>query len=859
MSKTTDIYDISQEISDIQSRYMPEDQDVMSVGMYGYLSDQFATIIQNNIFMTSEYANEAFPTRARFEKTILSNAISYNINNINATPATMDVYIGVIKSELDRILDNRSNPVYIIPTDTPININLMNFRLENDLQIVRKKRINGEYTYYGINKKPGEDTIVNDNAYLPVPVFMEYMNEKYIFFNSKLKQVEVTDVNKKLISGNIIDNKAVDFTYKDQLHKFDVIVEEPGGNKVKVKPIFEGEYIHGEKWCTYYFVNNNTIRVKFSRKSYMPKANSNVKIRIYTTNGGSGNIKHRSEVLFTAADDGKVIKGIILPNGDAYDGINSKSMDELKNIIPKERLSRGILSNDRDLENYFNIMDSNSKLKFFKKRHNQIERCYYSYLLVKDSKGNIIPTNTNDVRLTDNNFTENKKSYTLPPNTPFLLSSEDGFCYPIDYDMEAINTFEQYGFVYTNPFIMVMNKKPLSVQYYLNVLDELYQMSYDYINIDSEVQFMSSKIRLYKNHIFDNNNYYISFTIKPNITVNSVDDTDPMSNVLSKLKPVIILNQNGFKYYIEGTIEKGENLTADNTNRNSYNVLFKLNTDNIVHDDGINILNVSQFGTKNKVNIHVSESISAEFYLYMEPLDGKPAILNNTYELPYEEYEKYNLISKMSIMNDKIRLYYDYSDIINSVSTLEDTVNLTEYDFSIKGVPMVKYSYMQNISTCDEFIKYIHKRYIYIGHALDRLDNNFTIDFKFFNTYGPSKMFNIGRDGEALNKINIGIKFAYRPKLGANKYIVEYMTDSARQYIENINEIKSIHISNLIAYLKDKYSSDIEFIEFVGINDYDTSYQYMEKKDELLGDKVPEFININMDKNGVPDIEFRLV
>lgn len=857
MNKSTDIYEISQEISDIQSRYMPEDQDVMSVGLYGYLSDQFATIIQNNIFMTSEYANEAFPTRARFEKTILSNAISYNINNINATPAVMDVHVGVIKSELDRILDSRTNPVYIIPAETPIQINLMTFRLEYDLKIVRKERLNGEYTYYAINMKPGEDTIVNENAYLPVPIFMDYMNEKYIFFDTKLRQVEVTDLNRKLISTNIIDNKAIDFTYKDQLYKFEVVVEEPDGNLVKVKPIFEGEYVYGEKWCTYYFVNSDTIRVKFSRKSYIPKINSNIKVRIYTTNGDKGNIKYRREVLFTATDGGKILKGIMLPTGDAYDGINAKSMEELKNIIPKERLSRGILSNDRDLENYFNIMDSNSRLKFFKKRHNQIERCYYSYLLVKDSRGNIIPTNTNDIRLVDDNFTENNKSYTLPPNTPFLLS-DNGFCYPVEYDMENIKMFEQYGFVYTNPFIMVMNKKPLSVQYYLNVLDELYHMNYDYINIDSEIQFMASKIRMYKNHIYDNNNYYISFTIKPNISESKIID-DLVTNSVSKLKPVMVLNQNGFKYYLEGSLEAGENLTSENTARNTYNVIFKLSTDNIIHDDGINILDVYQFGTKNKVNIHMGETITTDFYLYLEPLDGKAPVLNTTYDLPYSEYEKYNLISKTSIRHDKLRLYYDYSDIINSVSTLEDVVNITNYDFSIKGVPMVKYSYMQDVNTCDEFIKYIHKRYIYISHALERLDNNFTIDFKFFNTYGPSKMFNIGREGEALNKININIKFAYRPKLGANKLIVEFMTDSARKYIENINEIKSIHVTNLIAYLKDTYSSDIEFIEFLGINDYDTSYQYIEKKEEMLGEKVPEFININMDKNGTPDIEFQLV
>jgi len=404
-SLTTMKETVAKRFGEISDEFDEEIQKMQLKGVTRLINNIFVNI-QNNIFMTSEYANEAFPTRARFEKTILSNAISYNINNINATPAVMDVHVGVIKSELDRILDSRTNPVYIIPAETPIQINLMTFRLEYDLKIVRKERLNGEYTYYAINMKPGEDTIVNENAYLPVPIFMDYMNEKYIFFDTKLRQVEVTDLNRKLISTNIIDNKAIDFTYKDQLYKFEVVVEEPDGNLVKVKPIFEGEYVYGEKWCTYYFVNSDTIRVKFSRKSYIPKINSNIKVRIYTTNGDKGNIKYRREVLFTASDGGKILKGIMLPTGDAYDGINAKSMEELKNIIPKERLSRGILSNDRDLENYFNIMDSNSRLKFFKKRHNQIERCYYSYLLVKDSRGNIIPTNTNDIRLVDDNFIE---------------------------------------------------------------------------------------------------------------------------------------------------------------------------------------------------------------------------------------------------------------------------------------------------------------------------------------------------------------------------------------------------------------------------------------------------------------------
>lgn len=67
---------------------------------------------------------------------------------------------------------------------------------------------------------------------------MDYMNEKHIFFNTKIKQLEVTNVNRKLISTNVIDNKSIDFTYRDQLHDFDILVEElKVYSKVVIQPI----------------------------------------------------------------------------------------------------------------------------------------------------------------------------------------------------------------------------------------------------------------------------------------------------------------------------------------------------------------------------------------------------------------------------------------------------------------------------------------------------------------------------------------------------------------------------------------------------------------------------------------------
>lgn len=855
MANNTDIYEISSEIEELQRKYIDEDQDILSVGLYGYLADQFATITQNSIYRAAEWGNEAFPTRARFEKTILSNAITYNVNNINATPAKMDAHIGIIKADLDALLDKFPEPVYVISKDTLIKVENIIFRLEYDMKIVRKKKLNGDYIYYAMNLID-EDKVLYSSPYLPAPIFINYSGDKYIFFETSLKQMELTKVNRRLITNNLLDNKSIDFNFKDQLYKFEVRVKESDGTIVKLEPIFEGETVSNLKYCRYYYTTADSIRIKFSRTSYIPPLNSEIMVDVYTTIGSKGNFRCDYELLFTANYRSKQLHGVVLPKGTNKDGNDRKTIEELKNIIPKERQSRGILSNDRDLENYFNIIDSNTRIKFFKKRHNQIERSYYSYLLVKDSRGNIIPTNTVNLNLLSNNFaSENKYSYIIPPNVPMVYNN--GSCsISNDTNPDNIAALEQTGFVYSCPFIINVNKKPLFVSYYLNIMNDAYDFNYMYINTNSDNQFITSKLNIYKNHIADMENYYVSFVVKSNINEDIYEVDKDTGEKRCKLKPVLVLSKSGFKYYIEGEVEPNVNLTTNNINKNTYTVLFKLKTNNVINS-GIIIQDLFQYGTRTKVPSELPEQVDMEVLLYLDSVEGGSND-DGIVDLPHKSYEKYVLTNRL-VPKTKVNLYYDYSDVINSVSTIEDTISDNVYDFRIKAIPVVKYSYMQDVTNSDEFIKYIYRRKIYIDYALERLANNFTIDFKFFNTYGPSKIFKVSRKDELLDRVNVKIKFAYRPKLGANSAIVELMMDETKEYIENINTINNLHVTNLIRHLKDKFDSDIDFIEFISFNDYDSSYQYIEKQDDLMLDTVPEFLNVNLNKDDTPDIEFQLV
>ena len=87
--------------------------------------------------------------------------------------------------------------------------------------------------------------------------------------------------------------------------------------------------------------------------------------------------------------------------------------------------------------------------------------------------------------------------------------------------------------------------------------------------------------------------------------------------------------------------------------------------------------------------------------------------------------------------------------------------------------------------------------------------------------------------------------------------------DTALKYvqkkIEDINNIDSLHIPNLITYITNSYRDSIEYFEFVSINGKDPSYQHIYAMDPPDGIMVPEFININTLPDDLPDINIELV
>ena len=849
--QTPDIYDASSFINEIQKKYISTDnEDTMFMGIYGYLNEIFANSLQNANINAAEWGNEAFPILCKFDKSILTHAMTYNIDGLNAVPASMTVMIGFVKEELESNMD--INGIFILDKDCTIEIEDFEFHLDYDVQIQRYENRGGEVIYTA--KYNIDDNDVSDitNPYLPTPIQLKQDGSNFIFITCLIRQVSKEKIETRILANNIFENKTLDFSFDNQLVSFSIIVND-NGVETKLKPIFDRIPPYGlTNYCYYSYIDSNTIRIKFDRDIYEPKSNTTIKILLQTSRGSEGNFVYDGNIIQALNSTNykyKNLSCLIKPVTDSVYGIDKKSISELKDIIPKEILSRGNITNNKDLQNFFNMINS-SKLYIFKRRDNQKERLYYAYLLIKDQSNNIIPTNTLNLEIKESEFKINNNRLILLQNN--LLEYSDKKATVLDFHGD-LSSIENERFIYRCPFVLVVNKKALSVSYYSLDVNTTSYFKFLYINSNSLIQFISTKMTCKRTHLNRAypNSYILEMVIAQNSNIDEKLVTLDINNQISysKIVPIIILEDiNGKKYYKKG------NITSYTQSNYNYTIRFILDTNNIISDNNtIVIKDMYLENTSEKYDIEVSSQCKMYVYTYIE------SELKNT-DTTVPSLIDSHIITNKYETDGYVTLMHNYSNIINS------TVSISKNDdesilYKIKSVPVVRSSYIDNTTRYNNFLNYIEYRKAYINKALETLEDAFGIDMKFFNTYGPSKMFNIGYVNNNIDRVNISIDFKVRLKFGVNKDIVSLISNSIKEFIENINNelFEDIHMMNLITNITNKYSEYIEYIEFVGINNYDATTQYIQKISLENITDVPEFLNINLQNNTQPDINIELV
>ena len=977
---TTDLYEIADYVGEIQTENMDGvSQDTLMLGIFGYMREVFTQTIQNTIIMASEFANEGIATKAKFEKNIITHALGLGITSINAVPAQMEVYLTFVEDEIINAIGGGSGD-FIFDRDNQIFFNDLEFHPDYDIIIRRVKLSNGSFTYTAMYDMQGEgiyDNPISDitNPYLTPPVVVKVNGTRYLFTACLLRQVERQTVYKKVLSDNTISSKTVNFTFESQLAGFDVNVVNTNGT-THLTPVYEGLSSSGTQyayvWYTYLDADN--IRIKFDRNSYYPRINSDVEIHLQTTQGERGNFTWAGtdypRFFFNSERLGynNIFVEVRPINNESMYGMNKKSVDELKEIIPKEALSRGSITNTTDLQNYFNAIDTDqSKMYFYKRRDNCLERLYYSYIVMKDATNNIVPTNTVDIEVDPSALETDPGSgkLILKRGQILKLSADGNTCTLYDGDDPTQEMDYSDGFYYIIPYNFAINLDPMYGMYFLTTMNVNKNLDFTYINEECQYQYIATYINWNRKYLTETDTYVLTMNVSQNITGDgSMIQVDQTTGeiISSNIRAYIVFYNEDDEpiRYAEGTMQNysGQSSTFD--------FVFKFTSNDLIDSENrIRITGVEQakfapgeglqyaylpgntkamihivtyqpeFSTDTHYNdflgnthIDLNEIIplvggwcvtnSYEvmsgvdfFYNYSEIVysniemigkeDGEPVPDPND---PYSEIKNISvningepymfrsvgdkvtqmMLSKAAIeyfgldryyekdgstdfnrenadpatdstkinyiqldMGDGNTLELEYTPRTDDPEPGEETdPDAYSYYFHIQNVPLIKYDYFRDEAMVEFFCSELVRRKSYIDQAIMNLEDSFGMDFKFFNTYGPSKMYTLDNATNYLNRVNLSLTFRLGLQVNYDENIVQYITDDVKTFVENINEIDSVHMSNLVSDITAKYEESITFFEFIDFNGYGPGEQHLYAMPMPDDVRTPELVNVNI-------------
>lgn len=302
-----------------------------------------------------------------------------------------------------------------------------------------------------------------------------------------------------------------------------------------------------------------------------------------------------------------------------------------------------------------------------------------------------------------------------------------------------------------------------------------------------------------------------------------------------------------------------------NETLNQYTLAGYISTDDVMSDNGTFVIDRGIYETSGHENEHVSikyDDIRASVSVFYENDD-----MNYTHK-----YSNFDYFRKHSLTNtygdssdDGIALIY-HIDYIRSVLTFtEDTRDIdTGFKLNIKEIPFVRASWIKLNKNFNYLSNSIISTYKKLVDMYYNLENNYSIDLKFYNTYGKSKFFKVGikNQWQPLSQVNLSFRFGvYLSSITTQSIFLAQFREYIKEKIESINSttsgsIQSIYIMNLLSDISTKFP-EIGYPEYYGFDEYDSAIQKIEPiptsemDDTLLTNYIPEFINISTyEENG---------
>lgn len=864
----------------------------LNVGELGFVLEQVANITEDSFNTASVLLNEAFPNKAVIPESIYSHAAVFQLNNV-FTPCGNCVFI-LLLQQADILQYGEtlgSSLAFYIDKRTIISVEDIPFTLDYDVQIkAQKKFVDGGYVYdyaaqYIVDSN-NDVSEIND-PYLKIRT----TSNGYLILQLTAHQVERTEIVESIISNSKINYPVLEYEFNDGLAGFDIFYKAPSDTSyTQLTKRIKFSLPIKTPFCYYKLKNDQTLEITFSTRDgyFQPEFNSEIKIVLYTTLGKKGNFES-----YTGSNIGFLMNpetysyntSMIIaakPISACTGGNERASIDELQALTVESFTTANELSDENDIMTYY----YNYKYRYgneilvIKRRDDIAERLFSAFLLLKN-ENYIYPTNTMFLDITEpefDNVDEDGKQFTLKPGHVFVYKNQginnntlrmlpDVMAYEKEKVQELMG---EYDFVYTNPFLISLNKTPNAVGIYKNIISQTCML--DYISANSELftQFITSKVNLTRG-LDENPEYNLSLSLIPSASLSEDELNTKYINTFNG-------TENNYVRIIVGFVGKGgdergyiELIPESKNPDDPSNITFstKLVTNDVIKSTNefsiTNAIKDHAYSKADYVTIPISESVINVYVMYR--VGGYNEHKFTSYS-EFEEISEFVIANTYQTKNDTLTFVEPMNMMRSTVifSVASDSSGSQVVNANLSFLPVLRADVVSDTTSFNLFVDNLTRNYKYLEDSISVLRNNTHIDVKFYNTYGMSNNYYIGDNAELIDRVNITITFKVSIVNGTDDIeIRKNLKDFIKNFIEKVNSTgaNDLYISNLIKEIETNFAS-VHHLRFMGINDYDTSYQTISVKAVNLNDLtkderrkyVPEILVADVDNiNLTVDVE----
>lgn len=856
----------------IQKHLLPLyfDSDKLSlstVGDLGLFLDISGTTTEDMINIMGRYINESMPGRANLPDFIYANAANYGISDILAKPSKLSLLLFIKESDVIKYAKVvNGHKEFVLDSEMSILIDDLRFSIPYDIKI-RSNLINGSYnhmSFYDINHN---NAIASEGVPYIKTAKTRIYGDVWLVLRVNAYQYTRLTYNETINTNSILNIPYIDVRYSNQLCNFEVFYTPPNSTKeIQLIKRMDTSLPLTDPFVFYKLIDDGTLRLSFANddRFFLPDYNSSIKVFMYETEGDAGNfgffqkgidVSIRAQTSNEDIGYNRKIFPMGSTQGSATGGRDQLTLDNLKRLTTEAQVTVKSYTTDNDLNKHFIDFASiyHHDAIFIKQRDDYVGRQYGCFTRFNDGK-NIFPTNTLDVRLStsdiDTHF-QSLRQYIIKPGTRFQYEDDTTTSVVVRKPDGAEDDEIEYALA---P-LMIITTKPNQVRYYMNTVSHIIQLDYTYFNLNSLFNFISDKFSIVRNAIQGEDEYTLTLSIRrvdgvftdaeaANFEVQSANgtiDTD-------RLKVIIVFETNMGNYIPMELIED------DGT---TYTFQAKLKTTDMIDNERILITNLlrraDDVNDERLIDIINHNIQIGVFYEYENSTNGdhqfsdislvQNATLCNTYT-PQEN--EFYLAFPLNLMRSHV--------IFEDKPTSRDG-----FGFYVKQVPFFGADFLlSKDNNIEDVLTYIANEHEFLTNIVQELHGMFTINMKFFCTYGKGRTFYIsyGKSDEIINHVNctfsIGIKFYEGIIVDDYLETVRYFI---KDYFEKVNKLENgtnqAYISKLSHALHEEYRDQIEYVLFYSINGYDSKYQIIHMKTNLEEmsdvDFIPEYLTLKAD------------